>query len=55
MGFWMWIAIFMALAGGILAANSNQKQTERKYTVALFVFILAVIVFFFWWFTDSRF
>ncbi|MGG4169399.1 hypothetical protein ABEW00_18305 [Rossellomorea vietnamensis] len=50
MSFWMWIAIFLPLVGGIAVANSGKKKTERKYVVALLGFIVAVIVFFFWWF-----
>ncbi|UXH46262.1 hypothetical protein [Rossellomorea vietnamensis] len=46
----MWVAISLPLAGGIAAAHSGKKKTERKHVVAFLGFIVAVILFFLWWF-----
>lgn len=51
MSFWTWVAIIIVLVSGIVAANFGKKKTEKKHTIALIWFIIAVILFFVWWFT----
>jgi hypothetical protein len=51
MPFWTWVAIAIALIGGVVAANSGKKKTERKYIISFIWFSIAVILFFVWWFT----
>ncbi|MCA1065736.1 hypothetical protein QTG56_00150 [Rossellomorea sp. AcN35-11] len=35
MNFWTWVAMSVALVGGIAAANSSKKKAEKKHLVAL--------------------
>ncbi|WP_117149137.1 hypothetical protein [Paraliobacillus zengyii] len=55
MTFWTWLAITIALIGGVVAANVGKKKTERKYVIAFIWFIVAVILLLIWWFTRSPF
>ncbi|WP_158634046.1 hypothetical protein [Radiobacillus deserti] len=51
MSFGTWIAIAIALVIGVVGTSAERKKTDRKYTVALIWFVIAVILFFIWWFT----
>ncbi|MGG0717207.1 hypothetical protein ABE096_06355 [Robertmurraya massiliosenegalensis] len=51
MSFWTWVAIAIALIGGLVAANSRKKKSDKRNIHALIWFIIAVVLFLVWWFT----